>query len=108
MLRLLALCLVLGGCAQPATYAQPAAIAEPNRVLLYPAGLNVLMSDGTLCAGHRPGRARDWTGQLSGCPHLLPYEVRGSDPRTPRLELPRGDPATNPSVSVAGVTFAAR
>ena len=67
------------------------------------------MSDGTLCTGHRPGRARDWAGQLGGCPHLLAYRVTGSDPSIPRLPLRRADFSAGilPQVSVAGLLFVA-
>ena len=109
MQRAFALWVLLSACAQSVAPIADSRGAMPERALLYPVGVTLLMSDGTLCAGHRPGRTRDWTGQLSGCPHLLPYGVTGSDPSIPRLPLRRATTTidTRPQVSVAGMIFAA-
>ncbi len=103
------LCLLLTACAQSGTSVTEGRDAVPERALLYPVGVNLLMSDRTLCVGHRPGRARDWTGQLSGCPHLLTYRVSGSDPSIPRLPLRRATARVDvtPRVEVAGRLFVA-
>ena len=107
MLRALALCFLVVACAPSSGPGLTAAATKPSGAIIYPVGLNLLMSDGTLCAGHRPRLARDWTGQLSGCPHPLPYQVQGSDPALPRLELRRGEDGSGPTVSVAGQVFSA-
>ena len=107
MVRPVLFCLLLSACGATATGIRPVGPAAPQRALLYPVGLTLLMSDSTLCVGHRPGRARDWTGQLSGCPHLLPYRVQGSDPTVPRLELRRNADGNLPVVDVAGQVFTA-
>ncbi len=106
-MRPVLLCLLLSACGATATGTGPAGPAAPQRALLYPVGLTLLMSDRSLCVGHRPGRARDWTGQLSGCPHLLDYRVQGSDPAISRLELRPGAAGNTPTVSVAGQVFTA-
>ena len=104
------LCLALAACTQAPQPSGGGANALPQRAFLYPVGVTLLMSDGTLCAGHRPGRARDWTGQLTGCPHLLPYSVTDADPAIPRLPLQRADTdsADLPRVTVAGLVFTTR
>ncbi len=107
MLRRVPLVLVVAGCTQTALPLQQAGTAAPDRALLYQVGLTVLMSDGTLCAGHRPRRDANWNGQLSGCPHPLPYVVRNSDPTTPRVELQRGGAAMGPTADIAGTRFSA-
>jgi hypothetical protein len=103
----LVLLLFASACAPVAGLGGPVGRAKPNRAILYPVGLNLLMSDGTLCAGHRPGNAKGWSGQLSGCPHPLSYQVSGSDPTIPRLELHRGEAGQGAAVSVDGVSFSA-
>lgn len=107
MLHRVALGLILAGCTQTALPLQQTGTAAPERAFLYQVGLTVLMSDETLCAGHRPGRAANWNGQLSGCPHPLPYAVRNSDPATPRVELQRGGAAMGPNADIAGTRFSA-
>ena len=107
MRRAILLCLTLAGCASGAIASRTGGTATPDRAILYPVGVTLLMSDRTLCVGHRPGRARDWTGQLSGCPHLLPYQVRNSDPTLPRLELSKGASGTGPGVTVGSAVFSA-
>ncbi len=101
------LCLTISACTPVIAPNARNGQATPDRALVYPVGLTLLMSDGTLCVGHRPTRAQDWTGQLSGCPHPLPYQVQGSDPTIPRLELRRGGAGTAPLVTVAGQIFSA-
>ena len=107
MTRILGILLVLTACVRlenPNSDSQRN--AEPVRAFLYPSGLNVIMSDGTFCSGHRPGRVRNWTGQLSGCPHLLPYTVSNYDPTLPRQELQRVSLAPDSSAIIAGMSFA--
>ena len=63
----------LGACEMPTPSPRT---EQPLQAILYHNSLNVLMSDASLCVGHRPGRLREWSGQLAGCPHLLPYSAR--------------------------------
>lgn len=43
--------------------------------MLYRDTVTVEMSDGTLCAGVREGRAGPWSTVLSGCPNRWPVSV---------------------------------
>lgn len=73
--RHLSFALVLGACAVPQTSGVPApAQTVPARAFLYRDTLNVVMSEGSLCAGPRPA-AGPWTGRLAGCPFPYPYGV---------------------------------
>lgn len=73
--RHLAFALVLGACAVPQTSGVPVpAQTVPARAILYRNTLNVVMSEGSLCAGPRPA-AGPWTGRLAGCPFPYPYGV---------------------------------
>ena len=104
--RGVALCLAIAACTPARPPDAPARTAVPQRAILYPVGLTLLMSDKTLCVGHRPGRARDWSGHLAGCPHLLRYEVRDSDPGIVRLELRQGGTGPGAKALVDGRVFA--
>lgn len=87
----LAALLALAACAAPQsadTPATPTGAAEPRQAILYRNTVTVQFSDGTLCVAPRPGGARGWSGQLAGCPHLLPYEVTlPTGPMAPRRVL---------------------
>ena len=90
------LALGVSGCAS--TSGRPQS-AQPDRAILYRDSVNVIMSEGSLCVGNRPGRAHEWTGRLSGCPYLYVYDVRGaSDTAPPRrvLQKQTGDAAQAP------------
>ncbi|MEL7106064.1 MAG: hypothetical protein AAGM21_09090 [Pseudomonadota bacterium] len=71
------------------TAVPPVSAPEVERVILYRDTVNVLMSDGSLCAVDRPGRARQWSGVTGGCPHALEVQVFAL-PEDPRRELHRG------------------
>ncbi|WP_157937617.1 hypothetical protein [Oceaniglobus roseus] len=85
-LGLLLLCAALAGCgAAPRSAPVPASAtggggAAPRQAILYRDTVTVQFSDASLCVAIRPGAARQWSGTLQGCPHLLPY----------RVELPAG------------------
>ena len=88
---------LLTACTQPASVSPG---ATPERAFLYQDGINVIMSQGSLCIGERPGRALEWTGRLSGCPYLFGYSVRLSQqPTRPRTILSKNGDLTN-SVTV--------
>lgn len=55
--------------------------------ILYRDTVTVAMSDGTLCAGVREGRAGPWSTVLSGCPHRWPVSVlrAATSPRLPLM-----------------------
>lgn len=87
MIRAFAIPMLLSVAACAATPGGPGA-AQPDRAILYRDSVNVIMSEGSLCVGLRPGRAQEWTGQLRGCPFLYTYDVRGvSDTALPRRVL---------------------
>jgi len=102
LIRRLASVALLSACAQATEHA-----ATPARALLYPVGATVIMSDGALCVGHRPGRAQDWTGQLSGCPWQMAYQVTNSHPARVRLELQPGPVGTGAGIVVGATSFTA-
>lgn len=93
----------LGACEMPT----PSPRTEmPLRAILYHNSLNVLMSDASLCVGHRPGRLRQWSGQLAGCPHLLPYDAWLAPHRLPpRLVLSQATTA-GPAITTVTVRTA--
>lgn len=64
--------IVLTACASPDDLQLN---ARPKQVILYANSLNVIMSENSLCVGHRPGRATEWTGYLSGCRFQYAYLV---------------------------------
>lgn len=103
MWRALCVLPMLVGMAACSSPSQNTRTAEPARTILYRDGVNVIMSEGSLCVGERPGRAGAWSGQLAGCPYLYGYSARGaSDTAPPRRELPRQpDEAANAPVRVA-------
>jgi|AntAceMinimDraft_5_1070358.scaffolds.fasta_scaffold166885_2 hypothetical protein len=70
--------LLVAGCGAPSapeTAAGASRATEPRTAILYRDTVTVQFSDGALCVAPRPSGARAWSGQLAGCPHLLPYEV---------------------------------
>jgi hypothetical protein len=79
--------------------------AEPRAAILYPGTLNVLTSDGGLCAGVRPRGAQAWSGRLQGCRADLSYAVarpaRGAREVLPAIEDPGADPS-GAAVTVEG------
>ena len=48
---------------------------RPRSAILYRDTVTVAMSDGSLCAGVREGRAGPWSTVLAGCPHRWPVSV---------------------------------
>lgn len=95
--------LALAGCAAaPGQGIAPRTTgAEPRAAILYPGTLNVLTSDGALCAGVRPRGATAWQGPLQGCSAGLSYAVarpaRGAREVLPQVAEPGGA-----AVTVAG------
>ncbi len=85
--------LALTGCSTGmvnAPVATPPAGAAPQKAILYRDTVTVQFSDGALCVAPRPGAARSWSGRLSGCPHLLAYDVTlPPGPLAPRRVLVR-------------------
>lgn len=79
-------CVFLAACA---SVPPPQPEARVDRVILYKDAVSVLMSDGTLCAVDRPGRAVRWSGVTMGCPHALPVRVNEL-PDGPREVLGQG------------------
>lgn len=77
--------LLLAACAAPVVEGP----VRVEQVILYRETVTVEMSDGTLCASDRPGRAPGWAGTLQGCPHALPVRVNAL-PDRPREVLGRG------------------
>jgi len=74
-LKIAALVLAAGCTVSDGIAPQPSR-AKVKQVYLYQHTLNVLMSDGSLCAATRPTSAgASWSGRLSGCVHELPFTV---------------------------------
>lgn len=97
-MRWLVLPLLIAGCAQ---MPDQRTVATPERAYLYTNVLNAVMNDNSLCVGHRPGRASDWSGQLSGCPHVLAYQVQGQNAQgAPRQVLRQTSDAQNARVTI--------
>lgn len=61
----------LSACAVPQTTA-PVTVRS---VVLYRDTVTAQMSDGSLCVGQRPGGAQVWGGVMTGCPHLVNFQV---------------------------------
>jgi hypothetical protein len=76
--------------------------ATPDQAILYTDSVNIIMSNGSLCVGERPGRAVEWTGHLSGCATQYAYHVRHGAGSPPRQVLRKADTAaaSGPSVTV--------
>jgi hypothetical protein len=97
--------LVLAGCAGGAGGGLEAGSAGPGgpvprAAILYPGTLNVLTSDGALCAGVRPRGATAWQGPLLGCPPGL-YHAVARPARGAREVLP---PVPDPAAAAVTVT----
>ncbi|MGV6811675.1 MAG: hypothetical protein ACWA47_05475 [Brevirhabdus sp.] len=101
----LVLAVTLAGCAATG----PAGSGNTSRakveaVYLYDHTLNVLMSDGSLCAAPTPrGAGKVWSGTLSGCEHPLPFTVELAQRVNPfRLVLEKVglSPVLHPMASV--------
>lgn len=112
-MRALLLLPLLAACAA-APDAPPVRGAElrARSAILYRDTVTVTMSDGSLCAGVREGRAGPWSTTLSGCPHRWPVSVLrpSGAPRLPLAPAP-SDPwvtLTPPGAPPMGFAPAAR
>jgi len=74
----------------------------PTGVILYTNSVNVIMSEGSLCAGNRPGSATEWTGTLTGCPYQYTYQARQTSRPAARLPLQKSNTSatTGPQIIV--------
>jgi hypothetical protein len=73
----------------------------PRAAILYPGTLNVLTSDGGLCAGVRPRGAQAWSGRLQGCRADLGYAVARPARGAREVLAPRAD-ASGAAVVISG------
>lgn len=86
-MRALLLVPLLAACAAaPDAPPLPGGGVGARSAILYRDTVTVAMTDGSLCAGVREGRAGPWRATLSGCPHRWPVSVQRA-PEVPRLPL---------------------
>lgn len=89
-MRVAALVVLLActACVSPQTTSRS---AIPTRAILYTNSVNVIMSEGSLCASNRPGRAVEWRGTLTGCPYQYAYQARQNTSAAARQPLQKSD-----------------